>query len=763
MTGVRGRRTDALVVVSVMLAAAGLVRPLRAQVPAQLPAQLPASATRDTVPVAGVQVLAGRVTSAGLPLAGALIDVPGTVVSTRSDSAGIFRLRIADRAGHVTVRVRALGHTPASRTLSLPIGAADTLAVDLAATASLLGTVVTTATMQERYLGDSPVKVELVTPAFLQRNVSANLMDNVSFLPGLSQQVDCGVCFTNSIRINGMEGPYTAVLIDGAPMMGALASVYGLNSIDPALIEQLEIVRGPGSTLYGSEAMGGVVNVITKDARLAPRHALNAFMSSDGEATVSVAAARRVGGIGSLLSISGSRNARFIDRNADGFTDLPIVRRLSVMNKWALGTPASRPLELMARLYGEDRFGGVQAWTTADRGSSTVYGEYIRTRRAELLGTWRPGAPDRALRLDVSATLHRQDSHYGSTPYVARQRVLFAQGVWSPQVGRHALTLGATLREQAYADSTLAQRTRDTRLIPGVLAQDELALGTAVTLLGGLRVDHHRAHGVIPSPRLALKWMADPHTTVRVNAATGFRVVNLFTEDHAALTGAREVRVDEALQPERSATLTFGVNRIVDVGGVEDALTLDLDLFATRFSNRITGDFDSDPDLIIYRNLRGGAVTRGMSAAAAYATLRQPLSVSAGLTLQDVYVRDSGGTRPLPFAPRAQLVFSVAYRIDRLGLTVDWTGRAQGPAALPRFEGLPSRSPWFTEQHLQFTHRARGGPDLYIAVKNLFDYVQRDAIIDPFNPFGDRFDTARVFGPLQGRRVLVGVRHTAGR
>ena len=707
--------------------------------------------------------LTGRVTtSAGLPLAGATIDVAGTPSSARSDSAGRYRVRLPAGLASVTVRVRALGHAPATRSLTPRPAGIDTLDVALAPSASQLGTVVTTATMQERFLGDSPVKVELITPAFLQRSVSANLMDNVSFLPGLSQQVDCGVCFTNSIRINGMEGPYTAVLIDGAPMMGALASVYGLNSIDPSLIEQVEIVRGPGSTLYGAEAMGGVVNIVTKDARLAPRHSFNAFASSDGETSMSLAAAPRLGGVRSLLSIAGTRNARFIDRNGDGFTDLPLVNRLSVMNKWALGTPAARPLEVMARVYGEDRFGGVEGWTMADRGSSSVYGEFIRTRRAELVGTWRPGGVERAVRVDVSGTLHRQNSHYGATPYLARQQVLFAQGIWSPQVGAHAFTLGATLRHQDYRDSTRAQQTRDARLVPGVLAQDEWALAPAVTLLGGLRVDHHRVHGVIPSPRLALKWAADPHTTVRVNAATGFRVVNLFTEDHAALTGAREVRITEALRPERSATLTMSVNRVVDVAGIEDALTLDLDLFATRFSNRITGDFDTDPDLILYRNLRGTAMTRGLSAAATYATLRKPLSASASLTLQDVTVRDSSGVRALSFAPRVQSVFALGYRIGR-GVTVDWTGRVQGPAALPQFDGLASRSPWFTEQHLQVTHRPRRGPEVYAAVKNLTNFVQRDAIIDPFNPFGDRFDTARVYGPLQGRRFVVGLRHTAGR
>ena len=705
-------------------------------------------------------MLSGRVSAAGRPLAGATVVVEGGRLRAQTDSAGRFRIQVGARQS-VSLLTRAIGHTPDRRVVALP--ASDTLLITLTPSASILNTVVTTATMQERYLSDSPVKVELVTPAFLQRNVSANLMDNISFLPGLVQQVDCGVCFTNNIRINGMEGPYTAVLIDGTPMMSALASVYGLNSIDPSLIEQVEIIRGPNSTLYGAEAMGGVINIVTKDVRLAPRFSVNAFGSSHGETNIAIAATPSIRGVRSLLSISGSRNAQFVDRNGDGFSDLPLVSRLSVMNKWAIGTPARRPFELMARVYGEDRFGGTSAWTKADRGSGSVYGESIRTLRGELLGTIRRGFVGSPLRVDLSANWHHQDSFYGDTPYRATQGVAFAQGVWSPQLGAHNLMVGGTLRLQRYRDSTRAQQTSETRFIPGVLMQDEVAVGSRITLLGGIRVDHHATHGVIASPRLAVKYTPDPHTTVRLNAATGFRVVSLFTEDHAALTGAREVRIMEALQPERSATTTVSLNRVFDISGVEDAMSLDVDLYHTSFRNRIVGDFDSDPNLIIYRNLRGGARTRGVTVAIGYGTLRKPFNGSLALTVQDVSRVDDGVRRPLPFAASQQAVFSLGYRVDRIATTFDWSGRLQGPTTLPQFDGMPGRSPWFTEQHLQLTWRPRNRPDVYVAVKNLFDFVQRDAIIDPFNPFGDRFDTARVYGPLQGRRFVVGVRQIVGR
>jgi outer membrane receptor for ferrienterochelin and colicins len=720
------------------------------------------AASTPRVAVSTTGTVVGTIQSDTRTVGGALIEVAGTTQRARSDSIGAFRL-LGVAPGVRQVRIRAFGFAPVTRVVTVAAGIATRLDVVLVPSVSTLATVVTTGTLKDTYVSDAPVKVDVVTPAFLQRNVGATVMDNVSFLPGLAQQVDCGVCFTNNIRVNGMEGPYTAVLIDGAPMVSALATVYGLNSIDPSLIEQIEIIKGPNSTLYGSEAMGGVINIVTKDARLAPRLALNAFGTSNGETNLALGAARSVGSARTLLSVNGAWNEHFVDQNGDGFRDLPSVKRISLLNKWAVGPAANRPLDLLARYYYEDRAGGVGDWTSADRGSSSVYGESIRTSRAELLGTYRMGQSIAPVRVDVSLNWHHQDSFYGSQAYLATQTVAFAQGVWSPQVGRHAFMLGGTLRHQTYHDSTQATRTSDARFVPGVFAQDEISLGPSVALVGGLRLDRHRAHGVIPSPRVALKWTPDVHTTVRANAATGFRVVSLFTEDHAALTGARTVRIAEALQPERSGTVTLGVNRVFDVRGIEDAMTLDVDAFFTRFRNRIVGNFERDPDLIVYENLDGSAETRGVSVALGYATLRQPFFGNVGVTLQHASLTDAGRRRDLVFSPRVQTVFTIGYRIDQAQLTLDWTGRVQGPTPLPSFAGLPSVSPWFTEQHVQITRQLQRGSAIYVAVKNLFNYSQRDAIIDPGNPFGDRFDTARVFGPIQGRRVLVGVRQTVSR
>ncbi|MEX2467234.1 MAG: TonB-dependent receptor, partial [Gemmatimonadota bacterium] len=569
----------------------------------------------------------------------------------------------------------------------------------------------------------------------------------------------CGVCYTNNIRINGMEGPYTAVLIDGMPLMSSLASVYGLNGINPALIEQIEIVKGPASTLYGSEAMAGVVNVITKDPRFAPRLSVDAHATSDAEGNVDFAAASEPGGTSGFVSGNVAYNQRFVDENGDGFSDFPLTRRGVLFAKMDRSSEGVRRGGLSARYLFEDRFGGVRGWTTGDRGSDEVYGESVVTNRAELIGSWLPSWSD-AVRLEGSYTWHDQSSFYGDTEYDASQHIGFANLLWGERLGRHDLLVGTTARYQRYDDNTPATAVPDTRIVPGLLVQDEARWAGGSSVLMGLRADRYGEHGVVFSPRLALKWEPLEHTALRVNAGTGFRAVNLFTEDHAALSGARDVVIMSELQPERSRSVTLNLNQVVEFG--PNPMMIDFDAFHTRFSNKIVPDYDQDPGLIVYDNLSGHAVSRGVALSLNQNVDFDRFLYSVGVTLQDVYTDRDGVREQEFFAPRVRGVASATYNFRGLPVMVDYTGSLTGPMRLPAYDApfsRPERSPSYAVHNLQGTWRWSGGAEVYLSVKNVLDYVQPSPLVNPAEPFSDSFDTAYVYGPLRGRHLMLGFRY----
>ncbi len=754
---------------------------------AQVTSTLPQSVTHSTGAVTGtVSMRAGSAAADRLrPLGNVWVSL-ASVSRASSDAAATTQARVVRpndsgvfllpdvAAGRYWLRARALGYRPDSALIEILSGEIARHDVALVAETSALQRVVVTGTMRPVTVAESPVKVEVVSTQFLARNVTNTVMEALKNVNGVQSQQDCGVCGTNNLRINGMDGPYTAVLIDGAPIMGSLASVYALNGIDPSLIEQIEIIKGPASTLYGTEAMGGVVNVITKDPRFAPRTTTQFFGTSHGEWNANASAAGSNGRAHVLVSGSLSHAGTFIDDNRDAFTDLPQYTRVALFGKLALGTPNDRSLHVAAKQYHETRFGGVENWTTNDRCGAERYGESIRTRRSELVGSYRLPTAARNLRVDFSATDHQQNSCYGVTSYVASQQIAFGQLVWTGTLGaRHQTMAGFTARYQGYDDNTSvtartdgteARNAPERRFIPGVFAQDEVRLTDGLSLLGGVRADHHRAHGIITSPRVALKYELDAQQTIRLNTATGFRVVNLFSEDHAAISGLRRLVIRGPLQPERSLNASLNYNR--RVGDPANPATFDIDLFATHFSNKIQPDYATDPTATIYENLDGYAISRGISAAIDRAFEHVPVTMNVGVTFADVYLVRAGVRRAQEFSPRVSSTFALSYTSARFGTIIDYTGRISGPMPLPvcvdaagvTCAGIPLRSPWYSEQHLQLTRTVRSGFEITGAVKNLLNVVVPRPVFDARRPFDSDFQTNFVYGPMEGRRLQLGMR-----
>lgn len=712
------------------------------------------------------ETIKGKITDDKSAVPFANIGIKDSGIGASSDTSGFFTLKNVP-VGEQELVVSVLGYEKYRQKVKVENGKTVSLNIVLKASSLALDQVVVTGTMKETFITASPVKVEVITQKFLQTNPTNNIIEAVQTVNGVQEQINCGVCGTNDIHINGMEGPYTLVLIDGMPIMSALATVYGFNGIPTSLVDRVEIIKGPSSTLYGSEAVGGVINIITTKPEKMPIIGFNTYYTSHREWNTDFAVTPRIGKkITTTLSGNYYRNQYRMDFNEDNFTDIPLNNRFTLFNKWSIARKEHRIANIALRYYNEDRFGGVMQWQPENRGSDSVYGESIYTNRVEVIGSYQLPVSDHHLRIDYSYNFHDQDSYYGNTSYKARQQVFFSNLLWNRKFGKHDVLTGITLRYQTYRDNSLAA-TDEQRFIPGVFVQDEYAIGKSSILLGGIRMDHHENHGLIFSPRLSFKQKIGTYTSVRLNSGTGFRLVHLFTEDHAVLTGARQVVIQNNLDPERSYNVNLNLNHIYTLG--ESTGTLDVDAFYTYFTNKIIPDYETDPDLIIYDNLAGYGVTRGFAASINH-NFRFPLRVTIGGTFQDVYQVFENTEGKLVkekqlFTPAFSGTFVLGYKLNKLKLSVDYTGRVMGPQKLPHYDAPFTRaetSPWFTIQNIQVTKEIKSF-SLYAGVKNIFNWTQSSPLIDPGNPFGKDFDTAYAWGPLQTRRFFVGLRWNLNR
>jgi len=727
--------------------------------------------TCSTLAMAQQVSLIIQVSDGDKPVAFASVGITELKKGGVADESGKFQIQL--NPGTYTIQVTAIGKLKYTEKLVVKEGNLMHHIVVLKPDPSALDEVTVSGTLKETGKMNSAVPVELYQSKFFLKNPVSGMFEALSMVNGVQPTINCNVCNTGDIHLNGMEGPYTLVMIDGMPIVSALSTVYGLSGIPNSMIERIEIVKGPASTLYGSEAVAGLINVITKRTDKAPKYFADMFGTGMGDNNLDLGWSLKRKNWSTLTGFNFASSPIKWDKNNDHFTDMALYNRFSIFNKITYRSSPGKESTIALRYYHEDRYGGDLNFNQSMRGSDSIYGESIYTDRIELIGNYRMPVEE-SLRLMYSYNWHKQDAFYSTRPFNAEQQTAFAQLVWDGKLSdSHDFTSGICLRYTYYNDNTPATLTSVIRWLPGIFAQDEWYISPKVSLLSGVRYDYFKDHGSIISPRLNLRFKPSTLTTFRLSCGNGFRVVNLFTEDHQALTGARKVLITQDLKPETSWNLNVNLVRIIPLN--RSNLTLDATAFYTHFTNRIMADYDTDPALIIYSNLKGYAVSKGISLNTDF-NLPPQWNISNGITFMQVYkVENLNGHDvkiPQIHAPEFMSTFQVSYTFKKLPVKIDYSGLIYGPMRLPLQPNdfRPEYSPWFTLQNIQFTYTYKSKWQIYLGVKNIFDFTPSYPIMRPFDPFnkkvnennpnGWQFDTGYNYAPLQFRRGFIGLRLT---
>ncbi|MDB5284937.1 MAG: TonB-dependent receptor plug, partial [Bacteroidota bacterium] len=279
-------------------------------------------------------IIGGHLSSEGKAVSGANVVIQKTKLATVTDSTGFFEIKnIA--AGKYTLQATYVGSQKIE--LQVMVGAGKETKVDASFRhiSANLNDVVVTGDLQPLDKSKSIASIDVLTVKDFERTPVTNVFDALTYAKGIFCDIDQGLTNPIDVNINGLEGNYTMFTIDGVPAMNNIAGIFALSAFPVSMVDNIQIEKGSNSTVYGSDAVGGVVNISTKDPATAPRLSLNATLYSKLESELGLTATFHLKKVNTLFSVSSDNMNYRWDIDHDGFMDLPLVNRNSIFNKWS--------------------------------------------------------------------------------------------------------------------------------------------------------------------------------------------------------------------------------------------------------------------------------------------------------------------------------------------------------------------------------------------------------------------------------------------
>lgn len=583
------------------------------------------------------------------------------------------------------------------------------------------------------------------------------------------------------LRILGLSGVYNQLLVDGLPVLQGANYTYGVSTYPGTVVENIYVSKGTTSVLQGYESISGQINLETRQPGHTDKLHLNAYINSFGEKHLNANISRPINANGkwhSMLALHMVQPSSRIDRNDDGFLDLPLLTRYMIYNKWKYRNEKDNGFsaQIGLRFVHEQRVGGQNAFSqNRDKGSNSIYGQLVQYNQPEAYAKmWFRFSEKSALAFAASASFHDQHSWFGITSYKANQKFAYFnlqhELKWK---GKHQLKYGTSYRYQQL-DETIAfsnaapGRTYagayETQLrVPGVFAENTFNWADdKVVLIAGARADHHQKYGWYFTPRTMVKYAINNKHTFRASLGTGWKQVNLFTEQVMVLTSSRDIVFAETLRPEKA--FNWGLSHTYKFNAGTAPGTFSVDFYSTVFNNQFFPDYDVDPSKIIIQNFTGKSRSNGVQVESSV-TLFKQLELRAAYNYLDVYQVKNGEKVVLPFNPKNRIMMAASYRTKNEKWQADINGNWFDKMRLPSTEmnpqpyQRPSHSSAYATLNVQGTYRLKT-LELYTGCENIFNYRQPDPIISAGNPFGPYFDLSSVWGPTKGREFYLGLRYS---
>ena len=714
------------------------------------------------------------------------ISVKNTTIGTVADASGHFFLKNLPIGKH-TIIAEVIGYESAEMEVEIIRNKSLELNFILHEKVLMMDDVVVSATRNETNKKSTATIVNVASAKLFENTASSNLAESMRFQPGLRIENTCGNCGAVQLRINGLEGQYSQILLDSNPIFSSLAGVYGVEQLPVAMIERVEVIRGGGSALFGSNAIGGVVNIITKEPlrnSLTASHTTNIMESGDTEFNTSlngsfVSDDNRAGVY--IFGMVKDRDA--YDRNDDGFTDITMMKSETVGFRGYYKTSTHSKLTAEYHHISEARRGGDNINLPPHMAE---IGEDVKHKIDGGSLNFQYLSPDHRHSFNIHTSMQgiSRDSYYGTgkdpNAYGETHDVTIVAGAQYNYKFDKCLFMPATLTagfEYNYNDlndhsigfdRSIAQTVRTA----GVFVQNEWQSEKVNLVIGGRLDKHNMMSNMIFSPRANIRYSPTEDIGLRLSYSSGYRAPQAFDEDlhiDAVNNQSSIIELDPDLKPEYSHSFSASADLYHNFGRLQTNLLVEgfYTILDDVFALARTGENEAGY-IIQTRYNASGAKVRGVTAELKLG-IPDIFEVQAGYTFQrshydepEIWADDVEGERRMFRTPdHYGYINAIGYITDKFKASV--FGTYSGPMLVQHNAGWieqnrTEKTPSFWDFGLRLAYRLDLTQSISLelngGVKNIFDSFQND--ID----YGPNRDSVYIFGPTMPRTYFLGLTFT---
>lgn len=652
-----------------------------------------------------------------------------------------------------------------------------------------------------------PHKVQLITGKELKRAACCNLSESFETSSSVDVMYADAISGAKQIQMLGLSGVYSQLISENVPLLRGLGATFGLGYIPGPWMEAISVSKGAASVINGYESITGLINVEYKKPAESEKLFLNVFGNQHARLEANFNTGTKLNDhLSTMLLGHVSTFQSPFDKNGDKFMDSPKLATYNFINRWDYDVPDKFDSRFLIKYLDETRIGGFMDFNPETYAPqfekisnlNETYGFRMKTKRLESF--WKNGFllnDNRSVAVIISGIYHSQKGFFGENTYEGIQESVYANLIYQDAIGgnvNHRITTGLSFifdnykedyfrrnftylyQELGVADLVQPNDTLYTifsfsdtnyvmdrqEIVPGAYLEYNWTPVQDLTIIGGIRVDHHNTYGIFFTPRFHLRYKIMPTTSLRASAGKGYRTANLFAENFSILASQRLIHIQKSIKQEEARN--FGINLTHDFKVFGRKAQLDLEAYRTDFISQVIADLDSQPTDVFFYNLDGKSYANSYMAQITFLPVNQ-LSVLVAFRVSDVKTTINNQLLAKPMVNAYKGVISLNYttRFDKWKF--DITTQFNGKARLPSTEKMPvslqrgAYSPAYIQLFAQITRKLKLF-EIYLGGENLTGFTQKDPVTEAIAPYHTHFDTSMVWGPIVGATIYAGFRFT---